>query len=616
MKTKILPLQWPAGVIPSDLPNFETEARRLRYQALGKACYEKNIPSLLLGHHQADEEETLVMRLIGGYRGEGLRGISEEADFPECQGIYGVSQSGGRDYTVTWEEKQMIKARDGNTMQKVLPPIQEYRQPGFEYGGVRIFRPLMTFSKSALEVTLSRARVLWVIDPTNSDPTLSIRNAIRYLLRNSLLPKALGNTLQGDSSALKIAAKNIRQKFLHRNKRADELFQACDIISFDARSGCLKVRIPLSAVPPSGPSFYDQSASQQQTEVEHIGARLVRILLSIVSPRDNLSLQTLEFATKAMFWHLESDPYAPDRGIDNLKPQPHTFTAGDVLCQRVKSPSEKQPLPGALPVSLDLDHTWCLSRRPYIKTMQEPVCLFPPTKPFKRKEAGKGDNKWKNAKVKKVDQEMDGERNEEKGNSNSPQTLWQLWDGRYWIQLINPLKKPLKICPLSQDRLARLKANLTASKYTESLKFLDKNLGAIGPPHVRHTIPAVMDDKGNCLALPTLDFRVPVSGSDKSARKALTLKWHVRYKRVVFPDHVKHERIIALKEERLEGVKILPRVAEEEERDKPRQEKKLEKKEKEEKKKKQKANNREKEKQVKGKFGSRGREHVVRRILG
>ncbi|KAL9005883.1 MAG: hypothetical protein Q9188_001345 [Gyalolechia gomerana] len=608
LKTRILRLQWPTGVIPSELPDFETQARRLRYQALGEACYKANIPSLLLGHHGADEEETLIMRLIGGYGGEGLRGISEEADIPECQGIYGVSQSGGRDYTVTWEEKQMIKARDGRGMEEVLPPIQEYRQPGFEYGGVRIFRPLMDYDKPALEATLTNAGIPWVTDSTNSDPTLSIRNAIRYLLRRRLLPNALDNDSQYGSSALRVAANNIRRKFRHRNAQADKLFQACDVISFNAQSGCLKVRIPLSAAPPSDPDFYKQSAARQEIEVEHIGARLVRLLLSIVAPLHHLPLDRLEFATKAMLWHSQKHSYAPGRGTEEFKPQPETFTTGGVLCQRVKSPTEGLPLPGAQPFVLDPDYVWCLSRQPYVKTQPEPVRIFPPAQPLKQREAEKGDEERDDAKIEKENEGREEERNE-KSKVNSPELQWQLWDGRYWIQLIGPQGKPMRICPLSQDRLSRLTANLKANRYTESLTALEKAIKAMGPPHVRHTIPAMMDDEDNCLALPTLDFRVPKPQSTNSSSEAPALIWRVRYKKVVFPDNVTKERIVALKDEKLEGVKpALLRVAEEEEREKSREQKKWERREKREKSKKKMEANEARGKRVRSKLRSRGRE--------
>lgn len=327
-----------------------------------------------------------------------------------------------------------------------------------------------------------------------------------------------------------------------------------------------------------------------------------------------MSLQTLEFATKAMFWDSQRDPRAPDRGIDESKHQPHTFTAGGALCQRVESSSEKQPLPGAQPVLLDPDHIWCLSRKPYIKTLPEPVCIFPPAELFEQKKAGKGIEESNESVVEEVNKQMEEKSNEEEGNFKSPQTLWQLWDGRYWIRLINPQETPMRIYPLSHDRLARLKAKLKANGDTESLKLLETSLEAIGPPHVRYTIPAIVDDEGNILALPTLHFRVSVSPSEVQTRKASSLKWHVRYKRVVFPNSVRQDRIIALKDERLEGAKVMSRVAEEEERDKPRAQKKLEQKERKKRKahKTEEWEEKQKERQKKGKLSSFG----VRKIYG
>ncbi|KAL8722128.1 MAG: hypothetical protein Q9225_001321 [Loekoesia sp. 1 TL-2023] len=566
LKAKVLILRWPPGVIPSELPNFETEARRKRYQALGRACYNANIPSLLLGHHEADEKETLIMRLIEGYRGEGLRGISEEADIPECWGIYGVQKSGGRDYTVTWEETQMVKARDAEDMQEVLPPLNEYRAPGFEYGGVRIYRPLIDYKKAALQATLEEAGVPWVTDSSNYDPTLSIRNAIRYLLHQGLLPKALAGDPQDNSSVLRAAAENIRRRYLRRNEQANELFQACDIISFDAQSGRLEIRIPLSTAPPGDPDFYTQSKFQQETEVQHIAARVTRLLLNIVAPGDHLSLQKLEHATKTMFWHLQKHTYSPGREKDeNLEPTESTFTAGGVLCKRVKSATREMPLPGTQSFLLDPDHIWYLSRNPFVNTQPEPTCTAPPTQRLKQN------------KGKKRDEERDEGRNKGMDEFIFGEPPWQLWDGRYWIQVLNPTDKPFRICPLSKDRLSRCKAKLRAGGAKRSLDKLEKTLKPIRPPRVRHTLPAIVDDEDNVLALPTLGLKIGIPRAKALGIKAEAPRWRVRYKKVVFPDHVKSERIVGLKEEKLEGVKpALARVEEEAEWEKPKVQKERE----------------------------------------
>ncbi|KAL8654163.1 MAG: hypothetical protein Q9210_001679 [Variospora velana] len=511
VKTRILPLHWPPGVIPSALPDFETEARRLRYQALGKACYKANIPSLLLGHHRADGDETVLMRLVAGYRGEGLRGISEKAEIPYCTGVYGASQSGGRDYTVPGKETQRVDAREAKGQQRILEQVKFYQEQGFEYGGVNIYRPLMDYGKPELEATLEEAGIPWVTDPTNHDPTLSIRNAIRYLTQRRLLPKALDSGSQKEPSPLRMASSNIRRKYQRRNAQAALSYQACDIISFDARSGHLEVRIPIFPAH-RDPEFHLLTQHQQLTEMEHIAARLVRLLLSNVSPYDNISLQTLKTATWAMFGNLQEGPQMGSRPKWVTGLRPSKFTAGGVLCERIEMRSEETPLSGAHLFSLDPDYIWCLSREPYIKQLAEPVCIVPPATPWRGK----------------------------KGISQTafPEPDWQLWDGRYWIQVLNPTNKPLKICPLSQDRLDRINTKDLSRR-------LKKTLRSVGPPHVRYTLPAIADEEGNVLALPTVGF---VSQGLLGVCEERRPKWRVRFKKVVFPESVREERVVKLDE--------------------------------------------------------------------
>lgn len=529
MNTEILPLHWPPGVNPSGLPNFETEARRLRYQALGKACYKANIPTLLLGHHRADGDETVLMRLVAGYRGEGLRGISEKADIPYCTGVYGASQSGGRDYTVPRKETQRVEAQEAKGQQRILEQVKFYHEQGFEYGGVKIYRPLMDYSKPELEATLEEAGIPWVTDSTNHDPTLSIRNAIRYLTQRRLLPKALDSGSQKEPSPLSMASSNIRRKYQRRNEQAALSHQACDIISFDARSGHLQVRIPIFPAH-RDPEFHLLTQHQQLTEMEHIAARLVRLLLSSVSPCDTISLQTLKTATWAMFGNLQESPQTGSRPKRVTGLRPWKFTAGGVLCERIEMRSEETPRSGAHPFSLDPDSIWCLSREPYIKRLAEPVCIVPP--------AATPPPSWRGEKKKGVSQTAFPEEPE-----------WQLWDRRYWIQILNPTDTPLQICPLSRARLDRIINTEKKDPSRRLLLLLKKTLRSVGPPQVRYTLPAITDEEtGNVLALPTVGF---VSQDLLRMREETRPKWRVRFKNVVFPEggvRMEEKRVMKLDE--------------------------------------------------------------------
>ena len=151
---------------------FETHARRLRFQALGTACRDNHIETLMMGHHQDDNVETTLWRLATGARGVGLAGIPQVARIPECHGLYGVSGSGG---SVTLSRPE---------------PEQEQKNQ-ISTGGISICRPLLSFPKTHILATCHEHHIPFVNDPTNFDPTLTPRNAIRSLLSSNRLPRAL-----------------------------------------------------------------------------------------------------------------------------------------------------------------------------------------------------------------------------------------------------------------------------------------------------------------------------------------------------------------------------------------------------------------------------------------
>ncbi|CAK7244245.1 MAG: hypothetical protein STHCBS139747_005781 [Sporothrix thermara] len=107
-RAQVCPLRWPgaggkktSGSKPKSLSassSIETTARQLRYRCLGMQLASMRIVSLLLAHHEDDQYETVLMRLLSGYglNGgiRGLRGMRAAGDLPECHGIYGAHQSG------------------------------------------------------------------------------------------------------------------------------------------------------------------------------------------------------------------------------------------------------------------------------------------------------------------------------------------------------------------------------------------------------------------------------------------------------------------------------------------------------------------------------------------
>lgn len=98
---------------------IQEKAREARYDLLLRWCKENQISTLLLGHHQQDQEETFWLRLSSGSGLEGLTGM----------------------------------------------------KPMVEREGIRIYRPLLNFSKERLKATLKVKNQEWIEDPSNESPT-------------------------------------------------------------------------------------------------------------------------------------------------------------------------------------------------------------------------------------------------------------------------------------------------------------------------------------------------------------------------------------------------------------------------------------------------------------
>ena len=495
-----------AGLIPSRLPNFETKARQLRYRALGKACYDARIQSLLLGHHEDDQRETILLRLVEGYTGDGLHGISERANIPECQGLYGASQSGGhmasKMRVARWPVEDQI---NHSTLSG------ERREEGFEYGGVQVLRPLLHYKKRDLEATCKLYGIPWKTDATNRDPTLTTRNAIRYLIQKSLLPKALCNTDSMNYSLGNLATR-ARQNAIKSETKAEIAFQACKISLFDARSGRLLIRLPLFGVEVENERS-SHNEPKRATEIEYIRARLLRNVLSIVSPQDSISLQTLEFATKAIFPDLNHLNH--DLDFNARKDQPWSFTTCGVAIQRIDSRLTNPPVNPSSGTTLDPHFTWLFSRQLHSNNLSMPECTFPSSELFKQTRANNTDNPTL-----------------DHGSDN-----WQLYDGRYWIRIHNPTTEPLFVRPLTESSLHHLRTALKDQGQEPALRRLQADLAAAAPGKMRFTLPAIVDGRGDVLVLPTLGFAVEEAG-----RRGV--KWQVRYKEVVLPKSVRGEAVI------------------------------------------------------------------------
>lgn len=404
---EILTLNWQHAT--SGPQGFETAARTLRYRALGDACISLGTRALFLGHHNDDNVETALVRLSEGHSRSGLAGFDELGAIPENSGRHGIWKSGSRMSFRSMYRHGSIIVEDSSraaAAEKSLP-YQLDLQPFIATGGVHLCRPFRTISKSRLLATCHDAGLPFVTDPTNLDPTLTDRNAVRHLLASGDLPQAL----QPDS--LSDLVQSTREAKIEDFRRSDAFAQSCKILSFDLRSGCAVVQFPSSQQLDSIRVTTETGASRSTGSLLGTQALTMRRFNDIVCARQSTDGDTFASAAPAVFprrdHHLS--PGSPT-------PPPKTFTLGSVLWTPVKQSSGRetknlhpgdftqrsQPL---VPENLE-PNIWLLSRRLQPKTSVRPVVDFQLKIPaFSSRDANVA-SKW---------------------------TDWQLWDERYWISI-------------------------------------------------------------------------------------------------------------------------------------------------------------------------------------
>ncbi|KAL2001220.1 hypothetical protein VTN02DRAFT_2093 [Thermoascus thermophilus] len=530
ISTSILELEWP----PSSSA-FETHARRLRFQALGRACRDHGLDTLLLGHHRDDNVETTLWRLCAGARGHaGLVGIPSVARIPECQGLYGVAESGrvvglrGRQVVSMSSSSEGRGRGRGRDERDERPPLRIDERKNKVYmdldldlrpqhdnnnnttnplptttGGILLCRPLLPFPKTRLIATCTANAIPFVTDPTNADPTLTPRNAIRSLLSSKRLPRALA------APSILSLIRRSRERVRAATAASDRLLRAggCRVLEFDGRVGVMVVRFP---------SLPEQiaSAASAAADDSQIQAMTLRRITELISPfpRNHFPLRSFEGFVGRVFPSKQQQQQHPP------KTQRQAFTVGGVLFRPVVN----------TPTTPDPDgsdsNTWLLSRQPYMRHRLPEVRLDVPV-PIPQQ------------------------------GPTSVYTPWTLWDHRFWFRLRLRLDAhddaavtdsaqtiPMVIRPLQPTDLHRIKIPSPSGPSTIDLDpDLDgdrfhRTLSRSAPGPVRFTLPVLVSVSGagagageQPLALPTLDMRVP--GADRATGTG-TVEWEWAYKMV------------------------------------------------------------------------------------
>ena len=469
-------------MIPADLHSFETQARKLRYRALGAACRNLKIQSLLLAHHEDDLAESMLGNLLRvgnspfSWQLQAMKATG--TNIPECWGMYGVHQSGG--IVDVPDSRDGAYRGDHVSMTKNGTSVRGSRSLGCEQGGVRIYRPLLSFSKARIRLTCQVYGIEWAEDTTNSDVTRTMRNAIRPLLATQRLPRALS---KDRLLALHLHADR-RTKDIHR--RGYELFKHTDLLMFDIRSGCLAVRLPRPL---------DDSLGLMD---------LLRRIFQIVSPEERISLSDMDTALDYMFRGASGT-----RGKRKDQKNVHwKFSSSGVVAACREMPLETSSNE-VVPRRLDPNFIWVLSREPIRRFKEaESIPIVAMSDEIPPKPQSGIEHSYLMA----------------QRENDSSWSAWELWDGRFWIRVSNRTGQALKIRVFSKCDWLPLKRKLPG----EVLKSLRLTMAAAAPGAVRYTLPviATASQPGEVLAFPTLAHKLS-SLSD-------SLDWEVRYKAVDF----------------------------------------------------------------------------------
>ncbi|OQO09662.1 hypothetical protein B0A48_05064 [Cryoendolithus antarcticus] len=248
--SQLLTLDWTGLRHADGIANVESAARRLRYQALGKACRDAGARHLLVGHHADDQAESVLVRIVSGRLGAGLAGMRSGALIPECEDVYGVScsemsQRLKHDYLAPITEQKNV----ASSSELTEPPVQPVRLSTVG-DGIRVLRPLLSYNKQRLIDICISANTAWFEDQTNADQTLALRNTIRPLHATEALPLALRR------SRLLTLARNVRTRQENMLQKTRQLFDKANV-RLDPRAGSLTCTLSLVDVANLGDDFSD-----------------------------------------------------------------------------------------------------------------------------------------------------------------------------------------------------------------------------------------------------------------------------------------------------------------------------------------------------------------------
>ncbi|KIW13675.1 tRNA(Ile)-lysidine synthetase [Exophiala spinifera] len=476
----ILTMTWPGIARPSQLSDFENRARESRYRLIAKAAIERNIRHLFVGHHQDDQVETVLMRLLRNAPSNflGLQGMAATTAIPCCESVRGAHEWPGYESFPEW-----IRRRDAPTYKRQVEAEADLRiasSANFEKlvtmprsEGLLIHRPLLIFPKSRLVEVCDVHKINYVRDKTNNDPTLTMRNSLRYLRSTHVLPRAL----QAESIlGLAQWAQNKTQALV---KRGTNLLNTLQDLTFDLRSGVLTVRVPKDFV----------LACKSDPDA---AANALARLTSVVSfqPRDSVP--------SVISWQ-----NIQDFRQQNLSPRSQCLTIQRAFLRKLTDRTRGEE--GSV--------VWRLSRPPMRAAEVERATMkFTPREEHETASA--------------VQQGNPGV-----ASNQGIWSAWLFWDHRYWIRIrakdADTLDQ-IEVRPFQNADESYLRHNHEGER-----DVLQKMFAKVAPGKLRYTLP-VLTWQGNVCVFPTLNFLVqkkhPSSVSLPVQHPAL--EWEICYKSI------------------------------------------------------------------------------------
>jgi tRNA(Ile)-lysidine synthase len=346
----VLKIDWGKYERPGDLPNFESLARRYRFQTLGRACRDRGIDSLFLAHHEDDQAETVMMRMINGHRRFGLVGMKRDSEIPECHGIHGVHESGGLNNTLN----QTITNSSASLTQDLQSKVGYLKPLPTEIGGIRVYRPLLGFKKARLMATCKAANIEWFEDNSNKDPTVTTRNAIRHMYNSHSVPTAL------TAPSLLNLSEKMERNYNNLLKVANSCLEGTTK-NLETRTGTMSICFPYLGHLNSSVSRGDKGL---------VAALILRQVITFVTPEEQVHLHALHGAVDRIF---------PEIFKDVSLPKPTAFTVSGVQFRPLRASTvhiEAQSLEGK--------YEWLISRQPYssILSNRPNIRALPPSNSF------------------------------------------------------------------------------------------------------------------------------------------------------------------------------------------------------------------------------------------